>query len=128
MIIKLYETKNSGGCGKIVGEVFCGGEIERINPLDLFGENTEYFQRLLKNGCLTRHEFIKYSNGKNCSGLILQRPVRYSTPEELPDGIKAPQSWRYYEDYIIMSFHKIYSDSILNGTKTIEFRNRAPRL
>ena len=128
MIIKLYETKNSGGCGKIVGEVFWNGQKEKINTLDLFGENTEYFQRLLKHGCLTRPEFIKYSNGKDCSGLFLQRPVRYSTPEDLPDGVKAPQSWRYYNDYIIMSFSKDHSDSILNGTKIIEFRNRASKL
>lgn len=123
--IKLYETKSQGGCGKIVGEVDYLGSF-RVDPLCLFDECAEYVNSLLKAGCLAKNQFLKYANGKTRYAWFISNPVKYSKPKELPNGIKAPQSWRYCAGGVILAIHKEWNEKILSGEKTVEFRSTHP--
>jgi len=124
MIAYIYETKNGGGYGKIVGEMV----IQRIyvmNPLELFDENKAYMERCLKLACLTDHNFLEYANGKTCYGWGISSVTRYKEPEECDNP---PQSWKYdRDDNVIISISPKWVEKIFNGEKIIEVRKSYPK-
>lgn len=126
MIVKLYETKNSGGCGKIVGEIDVDG-YNLLKPLDLFEKNPrEYMLYELEQACISQNQFLRYANGKSCKGWQIMDHIKYEDPVDLPDGIKAPQSYLWHNGYLILAIHKAHSDKIFEGKKTIEIRHTYP--
>lgn len=120
----MYETKNKGGCGKIVGsfEVRFAIEVSR-DP------NIEEWAR---RGCLSLEElraYIRKGGGKCYAWIIIPKTLNIFSPlHERPDAV--PISWGYYKkmpDCVLLSVHKKYADLILQGKKTVEFRKTAPR-
>lgn len=72
----VYETKNKGGCGKVIGEVTVLGRIkyDRIEDIS---------DLIIQNGKVER-EFIKeYAKGKPVYANVLYGAKRYDTPKEL---------------------------------------------
>ena len=75
--------------GKVIGEFIC----DRIEYLDLdsagvgFWENGEfiYLKDIGWNACLTRNEFIKYSQGKKLYGWHISELKIYDKPKKLND-------------------------------------------
>ena len=124
MIAYIYETKNGGGYGKIVGEIFVNKFVE-ISPLNLFNRKKDITEEYLKKACLTDHNFLEYANGKTCYGWIISSSFKYNVPIEL---YNPPQSWQYDNNYsIILSVHKKWIKKILIGEKTIEIRKSYPK-
>jgi len=122
-LIKLYETKNAGGIGAVVGEVELDRVID-IDPIDLFEETPEIVLHALKRAGLTQNQFIKYSDWDICKAIYVKNPKRYEKPEKLPEGIRAPQNFCYGPNCIYLSIHKKWADKILSGKKDIEIRKK----
>lgn len=82
-------TTYARGRGKVIGEFIC----DRIEYLDLdsagvgFWENGEfiYLKDIGWNTCLTRKEFIEYSNGKKLYGWHISELKIYDKPKKLND-------------------------------------------
>ena len=82
-------TTYARGRGKVIGEFIC----DRIEYLDLdsigvgFWENGEfiYLKDIGWNACLTRNEFIEYSQGKKLYGWHISELKIYDKPKKLND-------------------------------------------
>lgn len=82
-------TTYARGRGKVIGEFIC----DRIECLDMdsvgvgFWENGEfiYLKDIGWNACLTRNEFIEYSNGKKLYGWHISELKIYDKPKKLND-------------------------------------------
>lgn len=82
-------TTYARGRGKVIGEFIC----DRIEYLDMdsagvgFWENGEfiYLKDIGWNACLTRKEFIEYSNGKKLYGWHISELKIYDKPKKLND-------------------------------------------
>ena len=82
-------TTYARGRGKVIGEFIC----DRIEYLDMdsagvgFWENGEfiYLKDIGWNACLTRKEFIEYSNGKKLYGWHISELKIYDNPKKLND-------------------------------------------
>lgn len=82
-------TTYARGRGKVIGEFIC----DRIEYLDMdsigvgFWENGEfiYLKDIGWNACLTRNEFIEYSNGKKLYGWHISELKIYDKPKPLSD-------------------------------------------
>ena len=82
-------TTYARGRGKVIGEFIC----DRIEYLDMdsagvgFWENGEfkYIKDIGWNACLTRKEFIEYSNGKKLYGWHISELKIYDNPKKLND-------------------------------------------
>lgn len=82
-------TAYARGRGKVIGEFIC----DRIEYLDMdsigvgFWENGEfiYLKDIGWNACLTRNEFIEYSNSKKLYGWHISELKIYDKPKKLND-------------------------------------------
>ena len=82
-------TTYARGRGKVIGEFIC----DRIEYLDMdsagvgFWENGEfiYLKDIGWNACLTRKEFIEYSQGKKLYGWHISELKIYDKPKKLND-------------------------------------------
>lgn len=82
-------TTYARGRGKVIGEFIC----DRIEYLDMdsagvgFWENGEfiYLKDIGWNACLTRNEFIEYSQGKKLYGWHISELKIYDKPKKLND-------------------------------------------
>lgn len=82
-------TTYARGRGKVIGEFIC----DRIEYLDMdstgvgFWENGEfiYLKDIGWNACLSREEFIKYSEGKRLYGWHISELKIYDKPKELSE-------------------------------------------
>lgn len=82
-------TTYARGRGKVIGEFIC----DRIECLDMdsvgvgFWENGEfkYIKDIGWNACLTRNEFIEYSNAKKLYGWHISELKIYDKPKKLND-------------------------------------------
>lgn len=83
----IYETKERGGCGLIVGEIEIDFVVEIHTPLDFLNEKT----------LLTMDELYSYAKGKELYGWHIASVKRYTLPLKLSDfKIKhPPQSYMY---------------------------------
>lgn len=98
----IYETKNKGGCGKVIGEFICQS-IDEIKPDFMYG----YLDYLaLDDACLTIEEIQNYGQGKTLYGWNISNLIIYNKPKELSEFSKVgfdkpipfkrpPQSWAY---------------------------------
>ena len=108
-----YETKNKGGCGKVIGKFDVVQNIE-FDPLN----HHLYSPDLIEDGCVPIEDLIEYAKGDVIWGNVLENIERYDKPRELNEfekphdfldqsyrkrnsffkGItRPPQSWCYVE-------------------------------
>ena len=96
--VYLYETKNSGGRGLVVGLYTCEGKIRLNYPSSLDKAQAE---RLLMNyadrGCLSLDRLLAYADGGEIIAWCISNPIRFRNPRPLDMfGLKKPpQSWQY---------------------------------
>jgi predicted transcriptional regulator len=97
-----YETKNGGGCGKVIGE-FTIWQIKGYKNASHIPVNYIDF------GCVPREFLMTYSKGKRIYANFIVNPIRYDKPKELREFSKygfdrfvpwkrPPQSWAYCEE------------------------------
>ena len=85
----IYETKKSGGCGMVIGEIEIGGDW-------CVTANTAS-DNLIRKGMVDRDFLRKYSGEKPIFANEVWSSARYKEPRPLSDfGLKRPpQSWCY---------------------------------
>lgn len=97
-----YETKNSGGLGKVIGEF----KIWRIKRYKSVSHIPEEYIAL---GCVPKEYLLSYSKGKPLYAHFIINPIRYDKPKDVSEfskhGIdrfvpwkRPPQSWGYVEE------------------------------
>lgn len=98
----VYETKNGGGIGKVIGEC----SIWRVKRY----ENVSFIpEEYIDAGCVPYDFLVKYSKGKPLYAHFIVSAKRYDKPKELNRFILAntqhfclvkrpPQSWCYVEE------------------------------
>ena len=98
----MYETKNDGGCGMVVGDYTC-------NVVYAFDSIFDIPQIFIDRGNVSRSFLESYSNGKKLYGHLITFPVEYKTPLHIsafnnftaqylanPGRLeRPPQSWCY---------------------------------
>ena len=100
-----YETKNKGGCGKVIGQFDVVQNIE-FDPLN----HHLYSPEIIEDGCVPIEDLIEYANGDVIYGNVLENIEKYDKPRELSEftGLRKtkfgyapikitrpPQSWCY---------------------------------
>ena len=95
----VYETKNKGGCGMVVGEMHITGskEVDTGGPLEVC---------LVNAGCVHPVTLKKYANNGIVYANIIRDTKRYEKPRPLSDF----ESWNcsvYFEDGLPMPTHEI---------------------
>lgn len=92
----------------IIGEVLMG-PITRFKQ-----ENVAFAYRVLQErACVDEKAFHAYFDGLGGVGIVVHKPILYSTPITLDEmrklGIQPPQSWRYLPDAIYTRIEEIAS-------------------
>lgn len=101
----VYETKNKGGCGMVIGEIKITLAARGKDPEKIPTE-------LVELGCVPREDLIKYSGGKPLTALFIGNYFRYNKPKKLGEFrsptkkdwtygariTRPPQSWCYVEE------------------------------
>ncbi len=73
-----YETKNKGGCGKVIGQFDVVQNIE-FDPLN----HRLYSPKFIEDGCVPIEDLIEYANGDVIYGNVLENIEGYDKPREL---------------------------------------------
>lgn len=73
-----YETKNKGGCGKVIGQFDVVSNLE-FDPL----KHHFYSSEFIEDGCVPIEDLIEYANGDVIYGNILENIQEYDKPKEL---------------------------------------------
>lgn len=99
----VYETKNKGGCGKVIGKM----DITENIPIVVFGIDCQLgVNELIKHGCVNAKYLIEYADKHKASILyanVIENAKRYDKPKEIGEfkNLKAEpitrafQSWGY---------------------------------
>lgn len=106
----VYETKNKGGCGKVIGEM----EIVKNIEVDIASFETYnlFVDELISSGCVSEDFLFNYAHKHDTFILyanIIDKAKRYDKPKEISEfwsvsGNKMgqiqrpPQSWCYVEE------------------------------
>lgn len=77
---RCYETKNKGGCGKVIGQFKVVQNIE-YDPL----QHHLYSLDFIEDGCVPIEDLIEYANGDVIYGNVLENIERYDKPRELSE-------------------------------------------
>ena len=98
----VYETKNKGGCGKVIGEMRIGGSkaVDTGKPLEVC---------LVNAGCVHPAALKKYANNGIIYANFIKCAKLYDEPKPLSEFVMAntqhychlqrpPQSWCYVEE------------------------------
>lgn len=96
--VYLYETKNSGGLGLVVGLYTCKGKIRLKYPSSL--DDSQAYKLLedyAKRACISVERLLAYADGGEIVAWIISEPIRFRKPRPLDIfGLKnPPQSWQY---------------------------------
>ena len=78
----IYEPKNGGGCGMVVGEYICNKKIKINYPI----ENNS--NQIAKGSCVSRKEMLAYTKNetaKNVYALHITAPKFYDNPKKLSE-------------------------------------------
>lgn len=72
----VYETKNKGGCGKVIGEmrIVCSKAVDTSGPLEV---------SLVNAGCVNPVTLRKYANNGTVYANFIKDAKRYDQPREL---------------------------------------------
>ena len=104
----IYETKDSGGSGKVIGEFICDkydlfGDMDSVGVGYFINGHFHYVDTfeaagfILSKSQLSRRDLILYRKGhKNIYGWHISNLKIYDKPKELSDFIH-PVSWGYEE-------------------------------
>ena len=82
----IYDTKSSGGCGKVVSEFICDDCITVFPTMDIlknwytYGDAYDFI-----NACLTEMDLHIYGNGKPLRVLHISQLKIYDKPKELSE-------------------------------------------
>ena len=89
----IYETKNSGGSGMLVGE-FTVPFFKKLGGWEVI---STYGFRVARAACLSHSELYDYGGVAEICALKIQNPIKYNDPVPLSHcGLKRPpQSWQY---------------------------------
>ena len=93
----LYETKNGGGCGMVVGEVV----IKWVTPFNIYTNYSCFFDRYIYLGCVPKEELKRYAGKKPvlyAHDLIHVKKYRKPLPISEFGLKRAPLSWCYCID------------------------------
>ncbi len=76
----IYETKRSGGCGKVIGEFICN-EIRQYSS-----DGIKYYTKIAEASCVSKCDLLRYK-GKNeyLYGLHISNLKIYDKPKELSE-------------------------------------------
>ena len=103
----IYETKNSGGSGKVIGEFICDKHIWVLSHPCIFAKRDTFHSKAIDDACLTMGEVEKYSAGKDVYGMTISNLVIYDEPIDVYAFYSAttgkqltrpPQSWCYVKE------------------------------
>jgi len=105
----IYDTKSSGGCGKVVSEFICDKVDEIRGDYDgysIIGESTAYTNRVADGSCLDFSDMQKYLTKGKGKAIHISDLKIYSEPKELSEfkNLKGeplkrpPESWQYVEE------------------------------
>lgn len=88
----VYETKNGGGAGKVIGECAIW-RVKRYENATFVPEET------INLGCVPVEFLSSYSKGKPLYAHFIIDPKRYDKPKDLSDFsiTRPPQRWCYVE-------------------------------
>ena len=89
----LYETKNGGGCGMVVGEVV----IQSLYCVNVFDDNSA-LDCFVRSGCVPKEDLKRYAGKKRVLyAHVLAHVIKYRQPILLSEfGLKRPPlSWCY---------------------------------
>lgn len=96
-IVYMYETKQNGGAGAVVGCFHSQMKLKTNVPETPQGE--EYLKYLAERACISLEELKNYANGGEICAIQICQATRY--PASLPLShfgfSRPPQSWRYLE-------------------------------
>lgn len=97
--VYLYETKNSGGKGLVVGLYTCKGKISLKYPSSLLKDEQarKILENYAKRACVTVKQLLDYADGGEIVAWVISEPIRFNKPRSLNMlGLeKPPQSWQY---------------------------------
>lgn len=97
--VYLYETKNSGGQGLVVGLYTCKGKISLKYPSSLLKDEQarKILENCAKRACVTVEQLLDYADGGEIIAWVISEPIRFKKPRSLDMfGLeKPPQSWQY---------------------------------
>ena len=90
----IYDTKTSGGCGKVVSEFICN-KVEKVEPcFEYYRDYYDIDDDTLAETCLTEMDLHIYGNGKPLRVLHISQLKIYDKPKELSE-FKKPLSSIY---------------------------------
>lgn len=95
----LYETKNGGGCGMVVGEAV----IKYVTPFKIYTNFSCFFDRYIDLGCVPKEELKRYAGKKRVLyAHDLMHVIKYRKPIPLSEFYmkRPPLSWCYCIDPI----------------------------
>lgn len=82
----VYETKNKGGCGMVIGEMHITGSkaVDTSGPLEVC---------LVNAGCVHPVTLKKYANNGTVYANFIQDAKRYDEPKPLSNYVRCPYPW-----------------------------------
>lgn len=122
----IYEPKNGGGCGKVIGEFVCDKveqlqyqttipciKINENDELEISGNTTvEPFYngkvKTIKESCLTQEQLLAYGQGKTLYALQITAPKLYDKPKELGEFRVKREKAYYAIPYDVTTYHKVW--------------------
>ena len=95
----VYETKNKGGCGKVIGEMWIVGNkvVDTSGPLEVW---------LINAGCVHPVTLKKYANNGTVYANFIKDAKRYDEPKQLSD-FSSYNCRVYWEDGYPKPTHEI---------------------
>ncbi len=117
----VYETKNKGGCGKVIGEIW----IEDNDRLDIEKELKKWH---IKRGCVPLEDLKKYATKDFIYANYIGEVKRYDKPKELREFKTECKEWdkenpncdncKYFIDCRCYEYDE--SDCACDGIKPVE--------
>ena len=82
----VYETKNKGGCGKVIGEMHVIGSrpVDTSRPLEVC---------LVNAGCVHPVALKRYANNGTVYANFIKDAKRYDTPRSLSNFLRCNYPW-----------------------------------
>lgn len=86
--------------GTVIGEFTCSQICHVLAHPSIFAGHSLFFEKALKDACLTKDEVEAYGDGKDVVGWVISDLKIYDKPKQLSEfGLtRAPQSWCYVKE------------------------------
>ena len=117
-----YETKNKGGCGKVIGQFDVVQNVE-FDPLN----HRLYSLDFIEDGCVPIEDLIEYANGDVIWGNVLENIERYDKPCELSEFKQVRKISRYHKKDEPKT-ERIYIQALLHSSRVeVKYLTRPPQ-